>query len=490
MNYMDDGENNGLYSKLLKEFDKSSRSNYSFDLDYLDYRLCKAIYIYHPLGKRIIDLPIDLSMGQERIISVKHETKSDELTEQFIKVWNSFNLKNIIRRLATMSRLCGIAALFLKVEGYSDYEPLPLDIDWSELKITALVYDAMNIAGSASNNQDVMSEDFLKIKDVLRNGQALAKDRSYILTNGDPLYNEFSTSGFGFTGRSVYQNCIHLLRTWLDIDLADSMVARKCGLIIAKENNIGSATEIREKSLNLKRTLLKYGKTNDVLSVGGSTTIESLNLQNIDGSLDMVRNHVLENIANASDIPTIILGQQKFTQGFGEGGEDTKNVGRFIESIREWERGVYQFIDNFVMRIAWNFNFLKSLNKDNGDIFSTKDEAKITIDRYLQVFYALKQSFNYTFPSFLTETESQIADGDAKKLSMITEVYDRLFSNVDADLKPKLANWLIDSVNNLRSTNKIRLDIDESELSNSIIENDMFAKPLNTSNQKINDVAI
>ncbi|MBI0083573.1 MULTISPECIES: anti-CBASS protein Acb1 family protein [Commensalibacter] len=488
-NFGNSGYNNsGLYSKLLDRFDEDTDKAQFFDANYLSYGLCKSIYMYHPLGKRIIDLPIDLSIGQERIISVKHETKSDELIEQFIKVWNGYGFKNIIRRLATMSRLCGISALFLKVDGYNDHEPLPVNTNWADLKITPIVYDAMNIAGSASNNQDLMSENFLKVEDVLRSGMALAKDRSFILSNGDPLYNEFSTSAFGFTGRSVYQNCIHLLKAWLYVNNADAMVAKKCGLIIAKENDVGTATELTSRSLGIKRELLRAGSTNDVLSVGASTTIESLNLQNIDGSLDMARNHILEDIANASDIPTIILGQQRFTQGFGEGSEDTKHVGRFIESIREWERGAYQFIDNFVMRMAWNFDYLKALNKENGDIFKSKNDEEITIEQYWQVFYSLKQSFSYSFPSFLTESESQIAEGDQKKLEMIVDVYDRVFPKVEADMQATLTNWLIDSVNNLRSLNKIKLNVDEDDLRQSIVDNYLYKESEEPKEEK--DVAI
>lgn len=472
---MSDNENSmfdemRMHQQLCNKMDSLLGSHNATDMAYLNYDLCKLVYVFHPLGKRIVDLPIDLSSGQERVISVKHPSKSEELIAEFNRVWKNYNFKNIIKRLAKTSRIYGIGALFLKVEGYDDTEPLPSDLNWTDITFTPFVYDALNISGSATNNQDLTKVNFLKVEDVFRSGEKLARDRSYVLNNGDPIYNQFSSSSLGFAGRSIYQNCITELRTWLDIAMADAMVARKCGLIIAKETYGGSATELQRKSLETKRQLLKMGRTNDVLSVGSDVDIKTLDLQNIDRSLDVARNHTIENIANATDIPTIILGQQKFTQGFGEGSEDTKNIGRFIDSVREWEQGVYQFIDNFVMKVAWNFDFLKSLNQQNGDIFNKKGD--ITYEQYLSTFQKLKNSFSYSFPSYLTETESEIAEGDAKRMQIFNDVYDRLLPLLDVDGKAKVTSWYIDGFNSLKSNSQIKMVYDEPDLQKNIIDDE------------------
>ena len=71
---------------------------------------------------------------------------------------------------------------------------------------------------------------------------------------------------------------------------------------------------------------------------------------------------------------------------------------------------------------------------------------------------------------------------------MIVDVYDRVFPKVEADMQATLTNWLIDSVNNLRSLNKIKLNVDEDDLRQSIVDNYLYKESEEPKEEK--DVAI
>ncbi len=34
------------------------------------YEACKTLYVYHPLGSRMVDKPLEMAMSQERILTV------------------------------------------------------------------------------------------------------------------------------------------------------------------------------------------------------------------------------------------------------------------------------------------------------------------------------------------------------------------------------------------------------------------------------------
>ncbi|MDI2113060.1 anti-CBASS protein Acb1 family protein [Commensalibacter nepenthis] len=452
------------FACLNRVFNKTFHNPNYMNPDYLSYDLCKQLYVYHPLGKRIVDLPIDLTLNKDRILNVKHEL-SPELLEQFNKKWKELNLTRVIRNLAVTSRLYGIAALFIKADGVEDNKKIPDDKTLNNYKITPLVYDALNIAGSATGNQNIDSVDFLELKDVYRSGTALAKDRSIILSNGDPIYIEYINSAYGYAGRSVFQNCAGLLQSYLDVMEADNTVARKVALIVAKLNQGGSATRVQEAANDQKRNLLQEARNDNVLSIGTNEDIDTLNMTNVDNSLDTSRRHIIEDIANAIDLPVILLNGQKFTGGFGEGSEDTKNIGRHIDNKRQWLEPIFDFCDNLVMELAWDFNFIDSLNSKNSSFYDknlTSFEEKQRL--YKVKFQELKNSFSYSFPSFLTETEAEILDGDVKKINSMKTIFESVYDKVDPQTKSQLICWMMDNFNDLRSVNKVKIDYNPDEI--------------------------
>lgn len=456
-------DNTSGFACLNRTFNQTFNNEQYTNPSYLSYNLCKQLYVYHPLGKRIVDLPIDLTLNKERILNVKHEL-SPELIDQFNKKWKELNLTRAIRNLAVTSRLYGIAALFIKIKDIDDSENIPNDKNLNDYTITPLVYDALNIAGSATQNQNLESADFLELKEVYRSGQALAKDRSIILSNGDPIYIEYINSAYGFAGRSVFQNCASLLQSYVDVMGADNTVARKAALIIAKMQQSGSPTNLQGKAFEQKRELILEGINNNILNVGINEDISTLNMTNVDNSIDTARRHIIEDIANAIDLPVVLLNGQKFTAGFGEGSEDTKNIGRHVDSKRQWLEPIFNFCDNLVMDLAWDFNFIDSLNSQNSSFFDKNLPIEEKKRIYKIRFQELKNGFSYSFPSFLTETESEILDGDVKKINSIKTIFDSVYDKVDPQTKSQLICWMMDNFNDLRSVNKVKIDYDPEEI--------------------------
>ena len=111
----------------------------------------------------------------------------------------------------------------------------------------------------------------------------------------------------------------------------------------------------------------------------------------------MARQNILENIATAADMPAILLKQETFAEGFGEGTEDAKLVAGFIDTFRREIKPVYDFMDAITMHRAWNKEFFAVMQKEFPDAY-----GKMSYD---EAFYEWSSSFAAEWPSLLTEPE-------------------------------------------------------------------------------------
>ncbi|CAI3957934.1 DUF1073 domain [Commensalibacter communis] len=455
---------------LQDKIGNQCEKNGQYDAKNLSYELCKILYVYHPLGKRLIEIPVNLSLNKKRIIKLQNDY-SAELIDQFEKKWQELKITQNIKRLAITSRLYGIGALFLKIKGIKDTELLDKNQKLENYEIHPVVYDAMNIAGTASNNHNIDSIDFLQLSEIVRGGEALAKDRSCILSNGDPIYIEYIESAYGYGGRSIFQNCFDLMYSYLSIIHADNAVAKKVATLIIKLNQVGSANRVQEGASAQKRQMLATAGNGDVVSMAVGEEAETLSMMNVDQALDTARRHIIEDIANAVDLPVILLNGQKFSGGFGEGTEDAKNIAQHVDAIREWLEPVFNFCDDFVMDLAWNFDFIDALNNENSQFYDKTLLPEEKQKKYNIFIQELKATFSYEFPSFLTETQSQIIESDNKKLMSIMEVFKNTYPLVDVDTKVKLICWVLDSVNELKGISDIKIDYDPEKIMGNINEN-------------------
>ncbi len=91
--------------------------------------------------------------------------------------------------------------------------------------------------------------------------------------------------------------------------------------------------------------------------------VSSLNLQNIDGALNTARDNIIADIAAGSDVPAIIIKEEAFSNGFGEGKEDSKAISQYIDGVRQ-QINRYGLFERLVQYIAWNEEFYQSLKND------------------------------------------------------------------------------------------------------------------------------
>ena len=401
------------------------------------YEICKIIYLYHPLGLKMAESPITLAMSEPREIAVP-DGPEDMVLDQFKREWNALNMDEHIANAMRISRIYGISTLVLGAEDV----PLSEPIDFWKLpdqRIFLSVFDPLNTAGSLVLNQTPNSPDFQKVVSISVDGVPYHRSRVVVKMNEKPIYIAFTSSAFGYVGRSVYQRALFPLKSFIQTMVTDDMVSRKAGVIVAKMKAPGSIVDkLMQSMAALKREMIKQARSENVLGIGLDESIESLNLQNVDGAATMARKNILENIATAADMPAKLLNQETFAEGFADGTEDAKAVIRYINRVRQDMRPLYAFADKIVQHRAWNRGFYAAVQREFPEY---KDIP------YEQAFYKWQTSFNATWPSLLSEPESEQVKVEETKFKAIKDLIDTLADRCDPDNKARLFQWAADNFN-------------------------------------------
>jgi hypothetical protein len=400
----------------------------------VSYQLCKTIYSYHPLGRKMADAPLYMAQSQKREISISNAPE-DRVREAFEKQWQLLHADKYINQLGSISRIYGVGSLIVGADGLDPEKPLPVD-KLADLKLFFNLLDPLNTAGSLVLNQDPNSPDFMKSATIAVSGKPYHRSRSLVLMNEHPVYIEYTTSAFGYVGRSVYQRALFPLKSFVNTMITDDMIARKAGLIIAKLKSPGSPLDRAMQVLSgVKRQILKEAQTNNVLSVDITESIESLNLQNIDGAGSFARTNILKNIATAADMPAKMLENETMVAGFGEGTEDAKSIARYIDGIRMWLQPAYDFFDEICMACAWNEEFYATIQADFPEY---KDVS------HKEAFWRWKNSFKASWPSLLKDPEADTKAEDVKQKAIIS-MLQVLMPNMDPDNRTRLIEWAVES---------------------------------------------
>lgn len=405
--------------------------------DQPSYELCKILWLYHPLGKKMVEGPITMAQSQPREISIP-KGPEDRLREAFSKQWEKDRCDEVAYNVIAVSRCYGIGSLAVDCLEVKRDQPIsPKDL-W-KYSISYPVFDPLNTAGSLVLNQDPMSIDFMKVTGIAVSGQPFHRSRSVTLMNERPVYIAYTTSAFGFVGRSVFQRALFPLKSFIQTMITDDLVVKKAGVFIAMLSTAGAIIDkIMSVSAGLKRLFIKTSTNGNVISIGKDEKIETLNMQNIDGAFGNSRKNILENIATSADMPAIILKQETFAEGFGEGTEDAKLVAGYVDSFRRHVRPVYSFLDDITMRRAWNPDFYKSIQED------FPEYAGI---RYEDAYYRWANSFTALWPNLLTEPDSEKVKTDQVRLKAVLDTIEVFGPMMDPENKAALFGWAQDIIN-------------------------------------------
>ena len=422
------------------------------------YELCKMLYEFHPLAGKIIEKPVTLALSKPRKINVPGPLE-EELVKAFETEWDSLKATDHVRDLMHLSRVYGVASL---VYG-SPQTPTDKQIDpWklSELpEIYFNVFDPLNLAGSVVTNQNPNAPDFLKSwQDITAAGQPYHRSRTYTVFTGTPIYLSYQGSAFSFAGRSLFLRGLYPLKSFIQTMTVDDLVSLKAGLIIAKLKPAGSiVNKLMSAAAGFKRAILQEAVTGNVLSIDIEESIESIDLNNTDKAMTVARNNIIANVAASTDVPAILLKDEAFTQGFGEGTEDSKAVVQYIEGIRRSMAGPIAFMDKIVQHRAWSEEFYEGLKRQNPDV--------VKVD-YKTFFYTAQNLFAAEWPSLLEEPKSEEVERESKKLDAATKALTAMAAVLDPANKARAVTWFTEVLNDMPVLFSGNIEIDQDELAN------------------------
>jgi hypothetical protein len=419
------------------------------------YELCKLIYSYHPYGAKLVDTPVQLAQSQGRVVNVPGIAE-ERVVRAFLDEWKAVKADRVIANCVRLARIYGISSMALMV---LDEDPT-IPVDFASLahkKISFNCFDPLNTAGSLVLDLNPNSIAYLKPVTIRVQGQTYHISRSVIFMNEDPIYLDYTSSAYGFVGRSVYQRALFPLKSFLQSIITDDLVTRKAGLLIAKLKQPGSViNNVMQNIAGIKRQLLKVAVVGNVMNIGTEEEIESLNLQNVDASHRTARKNILENIAAAAGMPAKLVNSETLAVAFAEGQEDAKAIARFIDDLRESMAPLYDFMNKIVQFRAWNIDFFETIKND-----FPKEYGKKTFN---EAFMEWTNRFVVLWPSLLTEPESEKIKVANVKLRSIISMLTTLLDMSDDDNKAKLLEWAQQNFNDLTTLFPTPLKLDTEKM--------------------------
>jgi len=417
------------------------------------YSTAKLIYEYHPIGKKMVDKPIEIAQSQARVINVQ-KGPEDILKEKFVEEWEKIGADRYIAMTARLCRIYGLASIAIKVKGQKDDTPLDFE-KLFDADISFSVFDPLNTAGSLVLNLDPNAFDFLKTKGIIVQGQTYDVTRTQVIMNEDPLYLSYTVASFGFVGRSVYQRALYPLKSFIQSMITDDMITRKAGVIVAKMKPYGAiVNQIQNMASAFKRNILKEAKTDNVISINVEESIEALDMKNLEGPFALARKDVLENIAAGDDMPAKILIDETFAEGFGEGSEDAKNIAQYVNRIRIWMNPLYAFFEKIVQYRAWNEDVYENLKANFPEITGS----------YKTAFAEWQSSFRAAWPNLLEEPDSEKSKVEDVKLKAVIAMAEVLLPEMDPENKARVLQWACDNFNEFKLLFGTPLELDTEAL--------------------------
>lgn len=415
------------------------------------YQICKTIYLLHPMGAKLVEQPVKIAQSQARLLTIP-DAPEDVVRDQYVTEWKALKADDYIRGVMYQSRIYGIGAVVYGSADIPTTEPIdPFRLP--NLQLYFNILDPLNTAGSLVLNQDPNAPDFQKQTILRVAGQPYHPSRGCVMMNEQPVYIAYTSSAFGFVGRSVYQRALYPMKSFIQSMITDDMVTRKAGLLVAKLKAPGSIiNNLMQKAAGIKRALLKEAETDNVISIDIDEDVEALNLINTDTAMTTARKNIIENIATAAGEPAKLLLQESFAEGFGEGTEDAKQVVQRINNLREEMQPLYDFFDNICMHRAWSPEFYATVQARFPDQYGSKP--------YKQAFYEWKNSFKATWQSLMEEPQSEKDKRAMDKLKAITDMVTSLLPCLDPENKARLIGWLADNVTDMKDCFKIALELD------------------------------
>jgi hypothetical protein len=201
--------------------------------------------------------------------------------------------------------------------------------------------------------------------------------------------------------------------------------------------------------------MLKLARTGNVISIDVTEEIGSLNLQNIDGAMEMARKHILQNVAAAVPMPALLLNDETMGGDFHEGTEDANAIAQWIDIIRKDLAKLYQFMDKIIQHRAWTKDFYATIQRDYPEYKDMEYEV---------AFYKWRNSFTAPWQEIIKEPESEQIKVEEVKLGGMFEAFDKLLPLCDPENAGTLVDWVVDNLNEMTLLFTVPLTLDSDAL--------------------------
>lgn len=407
--------------------------------DSAGYEVCKLIYTNFVKGARLASSPITLAQSQKRAITVR-SAPGDEAVNEFIECWNEHQVDEWIHTVMTLSRVYGVATGALQERGKSVSTPLKMD-ELHKHDVVFKAFDPLNTAGSLTMEQDPNAFNFQKPldEDLSVSGTKYHNSRIRYITNGPPIYIAWTASAFGYVGRSVYQSIMFEIKAYIATEVMHAQIAAKAAALVYKQKSPGSITNNVMQALGgIRRQNIKDATNGQVLTISVDESIESINMQNLEGPAALARKGIMDDMAAGADMPPQLINDAQLSAIFSEGKEDAKTISKYTDGVRDKMLPLYLFADRIIMRKAWTPEFINSLREKYPDEYKGK-----TVEA---IFYSLMNSFVATWPSLLVEPESEKIKVADTKLKAVIALVQVLAPMIDPENRMELIKWAVDAI--------------------------------------------
>jgi len=450
----------GLWKRGQNKIELDQSGDFLLDLrenEMLELLDCEHIYTYWAMGKRIIHSLIRFAFSAQREITISDAPT--EAVDAFKKAAIKYEQDEIIQRAAAYCRLYGMAGMFAAVDNdkIKDGDNLAVQEVWTgKFAFTAL--NPLNLSGTYFN-QDANTVKFMRPEKIYVAGNPVGSKRAVVIQTGEPLYLRFSDTSFTFSGVSVFQNMVRLIKAWQWAIISLERMAIKAGSIVHKEGRGGKSSGIGATAALKSAELLKQLRSGGVATIGQDGDVTFFPLTGV-AEVDAITNNLNREIMFAlDDTPAPVLLGKDISNGLAEGTEEMKAVVIAVENFR---KGVltplYKFTDPYIMALAWTDNVVKKIKGKYPKLY-----AKLSPTEIRQLW---EKSFTYEYGNLFPvpekdeqETNGVILDNLTKAKGLGMDIADieseinerKIMKN---DVKLSKSNLLSDDENNEEQNDK------------------------------------
>lgn len=378
----------------------------------LGYEECAKLYRFWALGRRLVERIVSKAFSVPREISFGDDAPP-EIAERFERVAKEVEQEKAIRQAIILSRIFGQSVLYLQ----SDKSDLSEQLTPSNAQSGKMKFKAGDpLAVQIVVNQNPQSLKFLSPESVVIGGNRINPQRAYVAMNGIPMYLQYQSSAFAYSGRSVFENQLPIIRVWAQTLRSMGRMADRASAVYAFFREFkkgGLSANAAKQSLECVKSISETGG----VAMGSDDRIDFPTTGGI-GDLDQLMQRIEREVVTASDTPLSVLLDERLANGFGNGTEDFKTIIQDINEFREnYVKPLYDFSDTFVMWRAFDNAFLSEIINEEGSTYRGHTPKSLRNE--------LMKNFSFEFGNLYpasrkeeAETKSVLLDVAAKAVSV------------------------------------------------------------------------